>query len=185
MILTSDELKTIQQHAINDYPREACGVILVHGRKRRLLRFKNVQDELHTKDPDTHQRTAKEAYSVSVEDLKLLNEMIDMGITLKVIYHSHIDAQSRGNGTGAYFSETDKKNALAFGRPIFPGTTYVVASVISGQIEAVKGFRWNSRREDFSEIDLWRLSWHEQAAELAGRTWAWVGQLATRPGRLR
>jgi len=49
-------------------------------------------------------------------------------------YHSHIDAQSRGNGTGAYFSETDKKNALLSAGQSFR-TTYVVASVINGQIE--------------------------------------------------
>src|SRR2546428_11494558 len=109
MILTSDELESIQRHAIKEYPNEACGAILVHGSRRQLLRLKNVQNELHAKDPVKHSRTAQNAYSVDIEVVQLLNQVVDLGITLKVIYHSHIDAQLRGGGTGAYFSDTDKK----------------------------------------------------------------------------
>ena len=110
-VITSDELEAIKRHAIREYPNEACGVILTQGSRRQLVRLRNVQNELNAKDPDKYPRTAAQAYAVDAEILQLLNQVVDLGVTLSVIYHSHVDAQ--WHGTGAYFSETDKKNALA------------------------------------------------------------------------
>jgi proteasome lid subunit RPN8/RPN11 len=42
-----------------------------------------------------------------------------------VIYHSHVDA-------GAYFSETDRRQALVGGEPAYPNAVYVVTSVVAG-----------------------------------------------------
>ena len=44
---------------------------------------------------------------------------------MAVIYHSHVDA-------GAYFSETDRRQALVGGEPAYPGAVYVVTSVVRG-----------------------------------------------------
>ena len=49
------------------------------------------------------------------------------GYEVAVIYHSHIDA-------GAYFSATDKQNALMDGEPPTPTATYVVVSVMGGVV---------------------------------------------------
>ena len=152
VIVTPDELEQIKRHAIREYPNEACGVILTQGGRRQLMRLRNVQNELHAKDPEKYPRTAAQAYAVDVEILQLLNQVVDLGVTLNVIYHSHVDAQ--WHGTGAYFSETDKKNALFGDEPAFPGTIYVVASVVKKEIEAVAGFRWDPRERDFVKIDV-------------------------------
>ena len=49
-----------------------------------------------------------------------------------MIYHSHIDA-------GAYFSETDRRNALIDGQPAYPEATYVVVAVDGGPRAETRG----------------------------------------------
>jgi hypothetical protein len=94
-----------------------------------------------------------------------------------VIYHSHVDA-------GAYFSPTDRQQALIGGEPTYPGATYLVTSVMGGQVEAVAGFRWNDRERDFVRIEIgsdrWR--WLERTLFNAGRLWERAG-LSTLLGR--
>ena len=63
---------------------------------------------------------------------------------MAVIYHSHVDV-------GAYFSPTDKKQALVSG---YLDQTYLVTSVVSGQAEATKAFRWDEGAKEFQEIGL-------------------------------
>jgi len=180
VILSARELDGIQRHAVREYPYEACGVILARGRKRRLLQCKNVQNQLHAREPQRYLRDARTAYSISTEDLRLIYELEDFGVAIKVIYHSHVDAQQRGGGTGAYFSETDKAEALQNGSPRYPMATYVVVSVVAGKIEAVAGFRWNLRRRDFTRVDLEKRTWYEHGAVLASRAWAWVNQCSVK-----
>ena len=66
---------------------------------------------------------------------------------MRVIYHSHVDA-------GAYFSETDRRNALVDGQPAYPGTTYVVIEVREGRAQDARAFRWDDPRSDFAELPL-------------------------------
>jgi molybdopterin synthase sulfur carrier subunit len=49
-IVTAEELEAIRRQAVEEYPRESCGVILEQGQLRRLVRCRNIQDELHAKD---------------------------------------------------------------------------------------------------------------------------------------
>jgi proteasome lid subunit RPN8/RPN11 len=65
-----------------------------------------------------------------------------------VIYHSHVDA-------GAYFSETDRRQALIGDDPAYPGTTYLVTSVAAGRVEATTAFRWDPDRRDFLSVGSW------------------------------
>ena len=62
---------------------------------------------------------------------------------MAVIYHSHVDA-------GAYFSETDRRQALVGSEPAYPSAVYVVASVVAGALDEMKAFQWNGR--SFVEI---------------------------------
>ena len=59
------------------------------------------------------------------------------------IYHSHIDA-------GAYFSPTDRHNALVNGEPAYPDATYVVLSVLERRLDDVGVFRWDPRMAAFA-----------------------------------
>jgi len=169
-IVTAEELEAIRRQAVEEYPRESCGVILEQGQLRRLVRCRNVQDELHAKDPQRHPRDARTAYFIDPKDLLRIGRLEGEGYSIAVIYHSHVDA-------GAYFSPTDRQQALIGGEPTYPGATYLVTSVMGGQVDAVAGFRWNEREREFVRVEIgsdrWR--WLERALFSAGRLWERAG----------
>jgi adenylyltransferase/sulfurtransferase len=151
-IVTAEEASRIGLQALEEYPNECCGVIMVRGGERSFLRFRNVQDDLHRRDPERHPRTARTAYHIGKPDLDRMVEHEEQGFRLAVIYHSHPDA-------GAYFSETDKRVAM-LGRdpsehePLYPSVVYVVVSVRAGQVDDMGGFRWDGAARDFVAVDL-------------------------------
>jgi [CysO sulfur-carrier protein]-S-L-cysteine hydrolase len=151
VIVTTDELAAIHEQAIEEYPRESCGVIVVRGDERRLTRCRNVQDELHARDPVRHPRDARTAYYIDPQDLLRLGRLEIEGFAVKVIYHSHIDA-------GAYFSETDRRQALMGNEPVYPEAIYLVTSVCGpaepARVEATVGFAWDPVRSDFTAVKL-------------------------------
>ena len=169
MILTPQEFEAITLHAIEDYPREACGVVVAGPGSRRLLRCRNVQDELHAKDPARHPRDARTAYFIDPQDLLRLGRLEGEGFQVAVIYHSHADAQERGGGTGAYFSETDRQQALLGGQPMYPDATYVVVSIVGGRLETAAGFRWSATAGDFERVELGPGAARESHAQRAER----------------
>ncbi len=61
---------------------------------------------------------------------------------MATIYHSHID-------TGAYFSATDRQNALIDGEPTYPDAVYVVVSVVEGRADAAGAFAWDADARRF------------------------------------
>ena len=111
------------------------------------MRCRNVQNELHAKDPERHPRDARTAYYIDPADLLRIGRLEAEGFTVAVIYHSHIDA-------GAYFSETDRRNALMGGEPTYPDATYLVTSVMNGRVETTSAFRWDAARRDFVPATL-------------------------------
>lgn len=143
--LTGGEGIQVRQQAEAEYPRESCGVVLQRGAERRVVPCRNVQDDLHRKDPDRHPRDARTAYYIDPQDLLRIGRLEGEGWALAVIYHSHVDA-------GAYFSETDRRQALFDGEPTYPDATYVVTSVVEGRAAAMAAFRWDPRARDFAPV---------------------------------
>jgi len=154
LILGAEELEAIARHALEEYPREACGVVVARAGERRLIRCRNIQDELHAKDPERHPRDARTAYFIDPQDLLRIGRLEGEGFQLAVIYHSHADAREQGGESGAYFSETDKQRALFGGQPMYPDVTYVVVSVVGGRLEAVAGFGWSATDGEFRRMEL-------------------------------
>jgi len=147
-LLTAAELEAIQRHARADYPAEACGVLLVRsgsGEERRLLPCRNIQDELHAQDPARFPRSSRTAYYIAHADLLEIGKREGEGFEVRVIYHSHVDA-------GAYFSETDRRNALVDGSPAYPQATYVVVAVADGRVTESRAHRFSPEGQDFVEI---------------------------------
>ena len=130
MILTPDERDRVAAQAAAQYPFESCGVILARAGERSLQACRNVQNELHARDPERYPRDARTAYYIDPADLLRIGRLEGEGFTVAVIYHSHVDA-------GAYFSETDRRNALLGGEPSYPDSTYVVTSVMNGRVDAM------------------------------------------------
>jgi len=149
-LLTTVELEAIQGHARADYPSECCGVVLVRpggAEERRLLACRNIQDELHAKDPKRFPRPARTAYYIDHENLLEIGRREAEGFEVRVIYHSHVDA-------GGYFSETDRRNAMLDGVPAYPTATYVVVGVAQGRVAETRAHRWNSEAGEFVEAPL-------------------------------
>ncbi len=151
-MLTEEERAAIREHAEADYPAECCGVILLRtgaDPDRRVYPCRNIQDVLHVKDPARFPRDSRTAYYMAHEDLLEIGRKEAQGYGVHVIYHSHVDA-------GAYFSETDRQNALFDGEPAYPSTIYVVVAVKSGRADETRAFRWDGARRDFVEVPVAR-----------------------------
>jgi len=145
MTFTPEELAQIRAQAEAQYPAECCGVLLVRAgapADRVLLPCRNIQDELHAKDPERHPRDSRTAYFIDPKDLLAIGRREGQGYGVAVIYHSHIDA-------GAYFSATDKRNALINGEPAYPEAVYVVLSVVGGKVVDARAFVWDGTTRDF------------------------------------
>ena len=148
MIVTPPELDTIRREAVEEYPQESCGVVLARGAERRFLRCRNIQNELHARDPRQHPRDAGTAYHIDPQDLLRIGRLESEGFEVAVIYHSHVDV-------GAYFSETDRRQALIGDEPAYPGASYLVTSVVGGRVEATAAFRWDGAQSDFLPVESW------------------------------
>lgn len=120
-----------------EYPSECCGLIL-EGDGGALIRLpcENLQDKMHAMDPATYPRTSATAYYM---DPKLVMKHADQ---IRCIYHSHPDH-------GAYFSDEDQLVAAPFGEPSFPGVSYLVVSVMKGEVDAHTLFQWSDDAEKF------------------------------------
>ena len=152
MILTAEEYAQIQAQAVAEYPSECCGVVMARPGAvpdRLLIACRNIQDELHAKDPKRHPRDARTAYYIDPRDLIAMGRREAQGFKVLTIYHSHIDA-------GAYFSPTDKHNALVNGEPAYPEASYVVVSVVERRVAEAAAFRWDAVPRDFVQVDGWK-----------------------------
>ncbi len=163
MILAPDEVQAIEAQAVEEYPHEACGVIMGRGDERRLLRCRNAYDDKHAEDPTNFPRDARTAYYLADADRLAMVRLERDGWTPVVIYHSHVDV-------GAYFSETDKRQALFNGEPHYPDATYVVVSVVARAVAAMNGFRWDPARRDFVPLELTNLRGQDRAGQAGART---------------
>lgn len=139
-------LAEIYRHATEGYPEEVCG--LVSGPRGGALdevrRCRNVQNDLHARDPERHPRSAATAYALGIEDIARLDGSLGGPRPVAVLYHSHVDV-------GAYFSEEDKRMAAPPGwGPLYPQVDYLVVDVRKdGAREAV---RFRHRDGDFVEV---------------------------------
>ena len=149
MILTPEEYARVRDQAAAEYPGECCGVVMERAGappERMLLPCRNIQNELHAKDPQRHPRDSRTAYYIDPRDLIAMGRQEAQGFHVLTIYHSHIDA-------GAYFSPTDKHNALINGEPAYPEATYVVLSVLEGRVADAGAFRWDAAHRDFLAVE--------------------------------
>jgi glutamate-1-semialdehyde 2,1-aminomutase len=162
MLMTPAEVDAIKRQAVAEYPNECCGVILTRGAERRIVACRNVQDQMHARDPVTFSRTARNAYYMDPLDALKLNRLVDEGFEFAVIYHSHPNA-------GAYFSETDRAQALIRGEPAYPGTVYVVVSVIGREVKSLAAYRFDAASGAFERADAGDLDATPEAA-VTGRS---------------
>ncbi|MBI5075895.1 MAG: M67 family metallopeptidase [Nitrospirae bacterium] len=145
-MLTSDVIMAVSDHAKEEYPAECCGLVVGNGSVQKVHRCRNLQDELHAQDPETHPRTSRQAYAIDRQEMeRIVNEAAARGEKVIAFYHSHIDC-------GAYFSAMDKEVQTVFGDPEFPDATHLVVAVYEGQVREIRGFLWNAEKQDFISV---------------------------------
>ncbi len=145
-------IDAIYRHAQAEFPHECCGIVT--GKKNDPANFeqvfpcRNLQNEMHAKDPEKFPRTAETAYFLSPDDLFKIQKITrNLNMEMKMIYHSHV-------GVGAYFSAEDKKQATYENNPVYPGVQYLVVDVKKDGVKDAKLFGWDDVKKDFVEIEL-------------------------------
>lgn len=146
---SSQVLHDVRRHCREAYPDEACGVIVAtRDGEARVVRVRNIQDEMHAKDPLNYPRTARTAYTGHPADLRAALELADEeGCRLVAFYHSHPDHD-------AYFSAEDTAQATPFGEPSYPGALQVVVSVRERSVREIKAFAWSEQASAYVETSL-------------------------------
>lgn len=129
-------LEAIETQSRAEYPSECCGLLVEEHGRLKAIPCENLQDKMHEMHPEDFSRTSATAYFI---DPKIIMENAD---SLRCIYHSHPDH-------GAYFSEEDQLVASPFGEPNFPGVSYLVISVMGGEVADKKVFTWDDATEQF------------------------------------
>ena len=146
LTLTKQVWDDISQHAAEAFPEECCGVILDDGKVLEARRCSNIQNALHTLDPETYRRTATTAYAMDPKELEaILQEAGSRGAGIRAFYHSHPDHE-------AYFSEEDKAFATPFGEPTFPECAQIVISIYDRIVRRISAYTWSPDKKDFVEI---------------------------------
>ncbi|HYC56476.1 MAG TPA: M67 family metallopeptidase [Candidatus Binatia bacterium] len=147
--LSERSMEEIRQHSLQEYPDECCGVVVgCADGNEKVMRIRNVQNEMHEKDPERYPRTARTAYAGHPADLRVALEAADApGASLIAFYHSHPDHD-------AYFSEEDVAQATPFGEPSYPDALQIVVSVRDRQVRGYKAFAWSADAGSFVECEL-------------------------------
>ncbi|MCB1214190.1 MAG: M67 family metallopeptidase [Deltaproteobacteria bacterium] len=149
--ISSYVLDMMIYHAEKDYPEETCGVVIgPKGKSKAIGVFpiKNIQNDLHQKDPKQYSRDAKTAYFMDPTQLRIVEkEAAKKNFEIKIIYHSHPDH-------GVYFSEEDKAMACPWGEPNDPNLAWLVIGVAQAKANGASLFYWDEEKKDFLEKNL-------------------------------
>ncbi|MBI5188433.1 MAG: M67 family metallopeptidase [Nitrospirae bacterium] len=145
-MLDNNSLKIIYKHALQEYPNECCGIITGDGKGLAVVhKCKNIQNELHEKDPARHKRDARTAYYIEPKEmLAIFNEAEKKGLKIIAFYHSHPEH-------GAYFSQEDWDMAMFGDEPSYPDAEYIVVSVFQGRIDEAASFKWDENKREFQK----------------------------------
>lgn len=143
--LGASTVADLEGNAVETYPDECCGLILRRSGAEVVRRIRNIQNDLHGRDPARYPRTSRIAYSMDGKELlDVLNEVDRDGWTVAAFYHSHPDH-------AAYFSEEDRERALWDGQPLYPDTAYLVIALDADGVREIKAFHWDGEAKTFVE----------------------------------
>ncbi|MDA0337483.1 MAG: M67 family metallopeptidase [bacterium] len=150
LMLRAADLDAIFQQALQEYPGECCGILTTGagGDLSAMHKCRNLQDELHAKDPEQYPRDARTAYFIDSGELfRIVNGAEKSGGGVSGFYHSHVDCD-------AYFSQEDKDRAMAWDEPAYPDAVYLVVSVYGDERRGYKAFSWDDGHADFIEVEI-------------------------------
>ena len=109
--------KRITEHAIREFPNEACGILAGNqGRAEKVYEMSNAD-----KSPETF-------FMDAGEQLKVMKEIRNKGEEMAGIYHSHVASE-------AYPSRRDVELAL------YPDASYVIISIKDKENPSIRSFK--------------------------------------------
>lgn len=149
MRIPAEQWQRICRQAIREYPGECCGILTTaEGGAVAVHPCRNIQGELHERDPVQYPRDSRIAYFIDpVELFRIIRSAEREGGQVAGFYHSHIDSD-------AYFSEEDTDRAMVWDEPAYPDAVYVVVSVYQDGVRGHRAFSWDPQRSDFSEVEI-------------------------------
>ena len=144
--MNKETLNQIYRHAIAEYPDECCGIVTGIKNTQRVHFCKNIQNILHSENPERYPRNARTAYYIDRKEAeKIFSDAKNNKEEVIAFYHSHTN-------NPAFFSDTDKEVQTVFGEPEFPDAIHIVVSVINREINDIKYFVWDRVKGDFISI---------------------------------
>ncbi len=150
LTIRRDNFAAIVAQAEREFPYECCGFVIGDERIEEVRPIANIQNQKHAENPAAFPRDARTAFLMDPKQhLAVMNEIDDRELRLKIVYHSHPDHD-------AYFSETDRRQACSFdpNEPDYPGTVYIVMSIMDGKFRRAAAFVWNGASKGFVEVPL-------------------------------
>ncbi len=145
MVIDQKLLDEIYAESKRCYPDEACGFVVGTTSPEKIIPCKNIQNEVHTQDPQRYPRNARTAYTIDPKEMEQVQrEAQKSGQKILCIFHSHPEHE-------VYFSAEDKGMAAPWGEPLFPDLSYLVVSVYRGEVKNASEFYWNEEQKDFVE----------------------------------
>jgi len=115
--LTQEQAEEMIQHALAEYPNEACG--LLGGKNGRVKKVYQMTNAEHS--PVTYRLDPEEQY-------RAMMDMEERGWDIVAIYHSHV-------ASPAYPSATDVKMAY------YPDSFYLIVSLANRERPVLRAFR--------------------------------------------
>lgn len=150
-LLTADAWALILKHCQADWPKEACGFVLVTDgvAVQRVYPVRNIADACHARNPGRFPRPAEDSYIMEPSDLGHLELLRRReGWRPHVIYHSHTRRE------GAHFSDDDIAGALLHDRstPTHPGAVQLVVSLDGRGPTDAMAYGWDAAKEKFRRV---------------------------------
>lgn len=146
--LRQENLETMYNHAVDQFPNECCGIILGEPKKpenSEIRRLTNIQHQLFELYPDLYHRDADTGYFADPKELiTVFKDAASSGLEVIGFYHSHPNHD-------AYWSKEDHKAAMWAGtdEPSFPGAFHVVISIRDGVVKGAAMFQWDPDSKSF------------------------------------
>src|SRR3989304_2725852 len=136
-MLNKDALEKIYSHSLQEYPNECCGIVTGDEMGITIVhKCRNIQDELHKKDPERYSRDARTAYHIDPKEmLNIFKDAEKKGLKVIAFYHSHPDH-------AAYFSQEDVDLAMGGIFPFLIIGIILLNSCLHENGNEVTSFKW-------------------------------------------
>jgi proteasome lid subunit RPN8/RPN11 len=132
--MTCDAWNRVIVHAVRDYPKEACGILLCHSQCPRLITHIHPTRNVTSETPTTRYFLDPREY------LEVLSWSENRALDICGFYHSHPDHP-------AIPSVHDEKFA-------WESYLYLIISTIEGMLGVVRAWIWNPVESRFEEVPV-------------------------------